>query len=149
MSADSTPDISHEDSLAVCTRYVNNQGKAVEWLLEISKETDKTGLGTAKQIINTLENNTLNPGLITFQLYDFAKNMSGRYNGAHMKLKELTGNQIPFIPCQAHRLNTFLDHSCDASTTIANMIDNLENLYVFFSASSKRYGLLNIKLSEI
>jgi len=29
------------------------------------------------------------------------------------------------------------------------MIDTLENLYVFFSASNKRYGLLNIKLSEI
>jgi len=29
------------------------------------------------------------------------------------------------------------------------MVDTLENLYVFFSASSKRYGLLDIKLSEI
>ena len=62
----------------VCTRYVNSQGQAVERLLEISKGTDKTGLGTAKQIINILENNTLNPGLITFQSYDFASNMSGR-----------------------------------------------------------------------
>ncbi|KAL4083444.1 hypothetical protein QTP88_028760 [Uroleucon formosanum] len=45
VSADTTPDITHEDRLAVCTRYVNNQGKAVERLLEISKGTDKTGLG--------------------------------------------------------------------------------------------------------
>ncbi|KAF0712179.1 Uncharacterized protein FWK35_00029971 [Aphis craccivora] len=110
---DTTPDITHEDRLAVCTRYVNNQG------------------------------------LITFQSYDFASNMSGKFNGAHVKLSELTGHRIPFIPCQAHRLNTFLEHSCDASTIIANMVDTLENLYVFFSASSKRYGLLNIKLSEI
>lgn len=149
ISADTTPDISHEDRLAICTRYVNNQGKAVERLLEISKATDKTGLGTAKQIMNILENNTLNPGLITFQSYDFASNMAGRYNGTHVKLSELAGHQIPFIPCQAHRLNTFLEHSCDASTIIANMIDTLESLYVFFSGSSKRYGLLNIKLSEI
>ncbi|KAL4112340.1 hypothetical protein QTP88_016149 [Uroleucon formosanum] len=35
VSADTTPDITHEDRLAVCTRYVNNQGKAVERLLEI------------------------------------------------------------------------------------------------------------------
>ncbi|KAL4131913.1 hypothetical protein QTP88_009145 [Uroleucon formosanum] len=110
MSADTTPDITHEDRLAVCTRYVNNQ-----------------------------ENNTLNPGLITFQSYDFASNMSGKFNGAHVKLSELTGHRIPFIPCQAHRLNTFLEHSCNASTIIANMVDTLENLYVFFSASSKRF----------
>jgi hypothetical protein len=29
------------------------------------------------------------------------------------------------------------------------MFDTLENLYLFFSASSKRYDLLNIKLSKI
>lgn len=66
-----------------------------------------------------------------------------------MKLSELAGHRIPFIPCQAHRLNTFLEHSCDASKIIANMIDTLENLYVFFSTSNKRYSLLNRKLSEI
>jgi hypothetical protein len=74
--------------------------------------------------------------------------MSGRYNGK-LKLSELTGHRIPLIPYQAHRLNTFLEHSCDESTIIANMIDTLENLYVFFSASNKRYDLLNIKLSEV
>jgi len=75
--------------------------------------------------------------------------MSGKFNGTHVKLSELTGHRIPFISCQAYRLNTFLEHSCNANTIIANMVDSLENLYVFFSASSKRYGLLNIKLSEI
>jgi len=45
--ADTTPDITHEDHLAVFIRYVNNQDKAVERILEISKGTDKTGL-TAK-----------------------------------------------------------------------------------------------------
>jgi len=64
----------------------------------------------------------------------------------NVKLSELTGHRIPFIPCQAHRLNTFLEYSCDASTIIANMVDTLENLYVFFSASSKRYGLNYLKL---
>lgn len=74
----------------------------------------------------------LNPGFITFQSYDFASNMSGRYNGAYIKLSELTGHIIQFIPCQSHRLNTFLEHSYDASTIIANMIDTLENLCIFF-----------------
>jgi len=42
-----------------------------------------------------------------------------------------------------------LEHSCDASTIIANVVNTLENVYVFFPASSKIYGLINIKLSEI
>lgn len=78
-----------------------------------------------------------------------ANNMSGRYNGAHMKLSELTGHQIPFTPCQAYWLNIFLEHNCNASIIIANIIDTLENLNVIFTANSKRYGLLNRKLSEI
>ncbi|KAL4118970.1 hypothetical protein QTP88_011848 [Uroleucon formosanum] len=149
VSADTTPDISHQDRLAVCVRYVNSQGKAVERLLEMEKGTDKTGLGTASQIINILESNLLNPGLISFQSYDFASNMSGKYNGAHVKLSELVGHKITFIPCQAHRLNTFLEHSCDASSIIGNTIDTLESLYVFFSSSNKRYGLLHEKISKI
>lgn len=75
--------------------------------------------------------------------------MSGQYNGAHVKLSELVGHKITFIPCQAHRLNTFLEHSCDASSIIGNTIDTLESLYVFFSSSNKIYGLLHEKISKI
>jgi len=39
VSADTTPDITHEDRLAVCTRYVNNQGKAVERLFRDFKKS--------------------------------------------------------------------------------------------------------------
>jgi len=132
VSADTTPDISHQDRLSVRIHYVNSQGKVVERLLEMEKGTDKSGLGTASQIINILESNLLNPGLISFQSYDFASNMSGKYNKARVKLSELVGHKIIFIPCQAHRLNTFLEHSCDASSIIRNSIDTLESLYVFF-----------------
>ncbi|XP_065658807.1 uncharacterized protein LOC136083340 [Hydra vulgaris] len=136
VSADTTPDISHQDRLSVCVRYVNSQGKSVERLLEIEKGNDKTGLGLASQIVNILESNLLNPELIPFQSYDFASNMSGKFNGTHVKLSELVGYKIIFIPCQAHRLNTFLEHSCDANSIIESTIDILENLYVFFSSKT-------------
>lgn len=64
--ADTTPDISHQDRLALCVRYFNSRGKAVERLLEMEKRTDKTGLGTTSQIINILESNLLNSTLISF-----------------------------------------------------------------------------------
>ncbi|XP_065644247.1 uncharacterized protein LOC136075341 [Hydra vulgaris] len=56
VSADTTPDISNQDRLSVCVRYVNSQGKSVERLLGIEKGNDKTGSGTASQIVNILEN---------------------------------------------------------------------------------------------
>jgi hypothetical protein len=38
VSADTTPDLSHQDRLAVSVHYVNSQGKAVERLLEMEKK---------------------------------------------------------------------------------------------------------------
>lgn len=141
--ADTTPDISHKDRLAVCVRYINNEGKAMERLLEINEGTDKTGLGTAKQIVGILKKNTLSTDNLSFQSYDFASNMSGSLNGAQVNLSKLVDHEVYYIPCQAHRMNTFLEHGCNASLIISNMIGNLESLYVFFSASTKRYSVLN------
>lgn len=130
--ADTTPDISNQDRLAICVRYVNNNGEATERLLEISEGIDKTGLGTAKQIVHILDKNGLSTDSIAFQSYDFASNMSGTQNGTQAQLSKIVGHKIPFVPCQAHRLNTFLEHSCEASSIISSMIDILENIYVFF-----------------
>ncbi|KAL4083558.1 hypothetical protein QTP88_028874 [Uroleucon formosanum] len=112
--ADTTPDITHQDRLAICVRYVNNNGNVKERLLEINECTNKTGFGIAKNIYDTLVRNELNPDFIAFQSYDFATK-----------------------------------HGCNASVIILNLIGNLESLYVFFNASTKRYGILSKKLSEI
>lgn len=144
--ADTTPDLSNQDRLAICVRYVD---EATERLLEIAEGIDKTSLRTAKQITHILEKNGLSTDGIAFQSYDFASNMSGAQNGTQAQLSKIVGHEIPFVPCQAHRLNTFLEHGCEASSIVSNMIDILENIYVFFSSSTKRYGLLNTYMSEI
>lgn len=147
--ADTTPDISHKDRLAVCVRYVNSKGQAIERLLEIAEAKDKTGLGTATEIIDILAKNSLCTDNLAFQSYDFASNMSGSINGTQAKVTELVGHNVHYIPCQAHRLNTFIEHGCNSSLIISNMIDNLESLYVFFSASNKRYSVLCKEMSEL
>lgn len=147
--ADTTPDITHQDRLAICVRYVNNNGKVKERLLEINECIDKSGFGIAKNIYDTLIRNELDPNFIAFQSYDFASSMSGQYHGAQKELSKLANHHIPYIPCQAHRINTFLEHGCNASVIILNLIGNLESLYVFFNGSTKRYGILCKKLSEI
>jgi hypothetical protein len=147
--ADTTPDISRSDQLSVCVRYIDSLGDVSERLLEVCQTKDKTGLGVAEKIYEVLVENSLPVENIAFQSYDYASSMSGRINGTQQKLSELAGHMIPFIPCQAHRLNTFLEHSCDASILICDLFSTLENLYVFFSASTKRHILLKSKLATI
>lgn len=147
--ADTTPDISHRDQLSVCVRYVNAAGEISERLLEIIEASDKTGLGIAETIESVIINNELPPKNVVFQSYDFASSMSGKINGTQQKLSELLGHTVLFIPCQAHRINTFLEHSCNASVIVGDLFLVLEHMYVFFSSSTKRYAHLQKSLSEI
>jgi len=75
--------------------------------------------------------------------------MSGKINGTQQKLSELLGHTVLFIPCQAHRINTFLEHSCNSSVIVGDLFLVLEHMYVFFSSSTKRYAHLQKSLSEI
>jgi len=58
--------------------------------------------------------------------------MSGKINGTQQKLTDIVGYKIPFIPCQAHRLHTVLEHSCSSNVIIGDLFSCLEKLYIFF-----------------
>ncbi|KAF0698493.1 52 kDa repressor of the inhibitor of the protein kinase-like, partial [Aphis craccivora] len=113
--ADTTPDLSHTDRLSVVVRFVNNEGTAEEILIEVRESLNKTGVGMANDILDSLQKNELDPDNFVFQSYDFASSMSGVFNGAQQKLTEILGRKIPYIPCQAHRINTFIEHGCEAT----------------------------------
>ena len=138
VSADTTPDLSRKDQLAVVCRYVNENGDANERLLCMKSTTSKTGAGTADEIITTLNSQTLDTNELCFQSYDFTTSMSGQFKGAQQKLQEKLNKNIPYVPCQGHRTNTVVEHSCDASVIVKEMFNILESLYVFFSSSTKR-----------
>lgn len=71
------------------------------------------------------------------------------FNGAQQKLTETLGRKIPYIPCQVHRINTFIQHGCEASIIISDVFSVMQELYVFFSSSTKRYSPLLNKLADI
>ncbi|XP_025204866.1 zinc finger MYM-type protein 1-like [Melanaphis sacchari] len=147
--ADTTPDVALKDQLSVCLRYVDQGGSPNERLLDVIEVSDKTGYGMAKSIYDTLIKHKLKTGNVAFQSYDYASSMSGVNKGAQRYFSELVGHKVPYIPCQAHRLNTFLEHGCKASLIIGNFIDILENIYVFFSASTKRSSNLMERMDKI
>lgn len=80
-------------------------------------------LGMAQKIHEVIIKNCLDPGNIAFQSYDFASNMSGNVRGTQAMLSEIVGH---YIPCQAHRLYTFMQHACDSSLIVAELFNILE-----------------------
>ncbi len=147
--ADTTPDLSHKDQLSLGVRFVDSDGKISERIIDFDEIKDKTGQGFAQTIVKKITEKGLDTANIAFQSYDFAANMAGVYQGTQAKLSELVGHHIPYIPCQAHRLNIFIEHACARSLTIADLFAVLESLYEFFSSSTKRYDRLNERLMEI
>ena len=127
VSADTTPDLSRKDQLAVVCRYVNEDAGANERLLCMKSTTSKTEAGTADKIITT-NSQTLDTNELCFQSYDFTTSMSGQFKGARQKLQEKLNKNIPHVPCQGHRTNTVVEHSCDASVIMKEMLNILESL---------------------
>lgn len=147
--ADTTPDEEHTDRLSVVLRYVSATGKPTERLLDLSKTEDKTGLGQAQDILSTIKRCGLNTDSLCFQSYDFAAAMSGEFNGAQKNLSELVGRHIPYIPCQAHRCNTAIEHSCNASAIVREIFEILQALYVFFTSSTTRFQPLKDEITKV
>ena len=140
--ADTTPDVSNKDQMSIVVRYVADNA-SVERLLSLTVLEDKSGDGHATEILRCLNEHGIDVEKLHFQSYDFTACMSGQYNGCHKKLNEkiqkgFPGKVIPYIPCQAHWLNTFVERSCKASTIVSSMFTVLQLIYSFFSSSTKR-----------
>ncbi|CAI6355553.1 unnamed protein product [Macrosiphum euphorbiae] len=138
LMADTTPDVLHQDQLSICLRYIDPFGEVCESLVAVCEAVEKAGLGIAENIKEIIQKNGLPCENIAFQSYDFDSSMSGKINRTTQKLSDLVGHIIYFIPCQTHRINTFLKHSCDASAVVVDLFSNLEQLYVFFFIEYKK-----------
>ena len=130
--ADTTPDVSHKDRLAIACRYVDKIGQPRERLVSLTEAKDKTGEGGATEIIESLTEQGLDLDELCFQSYNYTASMSGRFNGVQKKLQDKLGKSVPYIPCLAHRSNTVIEHSCKASPIVTELFNVLEALFVFF-----------------
>ena len=148
--ADTTPDVSHSNELSVAVRFVDSETlEPEERLVRVSETNDKTGEGQAKDIVKSLESSNIPLSTIQFQTYDSTASMSGVHNGAQKKLSEILKRKIPYTKCIPHGLNLVIEHGCEATTLISKVFDVLEQLFVFFTRSTKRNKDLKDKLEQI
>ena len=79
-------------------RYVKEDSSTFvvkERLLEIRETTEKTGIGQANHILESLDGNGLATSNLVFQSYDYASNMSGLRHGAQAEIETKLQRKIP------------------------------------------------------
>lgn len=155
--ADSSPDISHKDQMAVLLRYVaiDREKKTVdihERFTGYFQVTDGTATGICSVIERVLfESFQLEYKYLTGQAYDGASVMSGSQGGLQAVMKErlkTKGNTfIPYVHCPPHQLNLVLVHAAESGHPIppievCTFFDVVQSVYNYFSCSYRRWELL-------
>lgn len=138
---DSTPDISHVDQLTLAVRYVLSNGAPCERFLTFIPNSGHKAEQMFVEIIAELKKLNINVTDCRGQSYDNASNMSGLYNGLQAKIQELAPLAL-FIPCAAHSLNLVGTSAAEACEEACHFFMLLQELYVFFSCSTKRWESL-------
>ena len=142
-SVDSTPDISHTDQLTLIIRYVSPvNGLPSERFITFFQLKDHSGVGMADLVHKYLTTELqLDFNKCRGQSYDNAANMAGRYNGMQQKILE-RNKFAKFIPCAGHSLNLVGRAAVDCCLDAVNCFGIINEIYTFFSASTKRWAVL-------
>lgn len=135
---DSTPDIAHVDQLSVVLRYCL-EGNVYERFLKFVPIESHTGEYLASTVLCLLEENGISLDNCRGQSYDNASNMSGKYKGLQAHIKDKNPLAV-YVPCCAHSLNLVGAWSVDCCVEAVKFFSLTQKLYVFFSASPKRWS---------
>ena len=144
---DSTPDISHIDELSFVIRYVRRGSQPTERFLNFVPNAGHKATDMADVLLELLKKYKLDINLCRGQSYDNARNMSEIYNGLQAKIKEKNPLAV-YIPCAAHSLNLVGSSAASVSDKSISFFQLLQNIYTFFSASTKRWDVLEKELSK-
>lgn len=147
---DSTPDESKTDQMSQIIRYVHIENDIVEVresFLGFILMSGKTAEDMSKDIQEQLEKDGLDISLCRAQGYDNAASMSGIHGGVQRKIRQVNPKAL-FSPCSNHSLNLCGVHAFSCVPSSVTCFGTVEKLYSFFSASTKRWELLNEKTEK-
>ena len=112
--ADETTDISCQEQLTLCARYVSDNFAIEKSFLQFVPITDLSDKNLASTILNNLSNIGIDVSKMRGQGYDGATAMSGRLNGAQAYIRKIIPTAL-YVHCAAHSLNLAVCNSCDLS----------------------------------
>lgn len=141
---DCTPDISHQDQMTVVIRYIDisqREAHVKEQFLGYLKVVSSTGSDLLDVFLNELQNLGLDYKNIRGQGYDNGPNMSGKNIGVQKLLLNINPRAF-YVPCGNHTLNLTLNDAVSCCLEAKSFFILVQHIYVFFSASTKRWVIL-------
>lgn len=146
ISVDSTPDVTHNDQLVFCIRYVKN-GAPIERFLQFIHINQHKSEYLTNTVIEFMSNQSINFSDCRGQSYDNTNNMAGKYSGLQQRILELNKFAI-FVPCAAHSLNLVGSAAVSTNKFAVSFFCFMESIYSFFVNSTFRWDLLNDSLGS-
>lgn len=148
---DSTPDISHIEQLSEVIRYVRldydtGQVEIREAFIDFLELDKKDAAGYEEVILKKLKDDDLKFSDCRAQMYDNATVMSGHISGVQARLSNQNSKAI-FVNCDNHSLNLAGVHAASVDPTIITFFGTVEQVYVFFSASTIRWKKMTERLN--
>jgi len=130
-------------------RFVKkNEAVICEHFLGFVPINDSTGKGLSDCLLNVLAELKLNINDLRGQGYDNGANMRGKHNGVQKKILQINPRAF-FVPCSAHSLNLVVNDAAKMSFEIVDFFNIVQELYVYFSASTKRWNILKKNISNL
>ncbi|XP_071970354.1 zinc finger protein 862-like [Engystomops pustulosus] len=146
VSVDSTPDEANIDQLTIVIRYIEGSTPK-ERFLTFLPNCGHTGSAIANGLLTFLEQHKVEIRDCRGQAYDNAANMCGKYKGMQAFIKE-KNKLAELIPCCGHSLNLVGKAAANACPKAVHFFQFVQQLYVFFTASTHRYQILKTHLSQ-
>lgn len=133
---DESRDISNQEQLSICLRYVTSDLIIKEEFVGFNHlKTGLTAVDIFQSIIMKVSELRLDNCAFVAQCYDGASVMSGCNNGVQNLFREKHPHAV-YTHCYAHKLNLVLLESTKNNAEARNFFSLLETLYVFISNST-------------
>lgn len=141
---DCTPDVSHVEQMTIILRHVEIVGKSVniaEHFVGFVVVDESTGKGLTETFLSKLDVLGLKISDCRGQGYDNGSNMRGMNKGVQARILKLEPRAM-YVPCSGHSLNLLLCDMAKSCTEALTFFGILQQIYVLFSASTKRWQVL-------
>ena len=138
----------NQEILSLCLRFFDITGiepHIREAFINFVHLERATGQGVASAILGLITKHGLDVQYMRGQSYDGASAMAGNQRGAQALIREKNPLAL-YTHCSSHVLSLAIGKSCSVQA-LRNMIDIINEVYLFFHLSPKRQRFLELVLS--
>ena len=143
--ADEVTDCSNKEVLSVCLRFLDTSVMKEVFFDYIYLERT-TGEYVAEALKGSLKEHNIDIKKARGQSYDGAPSMSSEKVGVQRRIREESPRAL-YSHCKSHILNLSIAGACK-DPNIRNMVDTINEVYLFYSSSPKRQSFLENILEE-